>query len=296
MTLERLHKVMAAAGAGSRRQCEELIAQGRVTVDGQVVREMGVKVDPMTCAICLDGEKLALERPVYYMVNKPRGIISTTRDDLGRAGVVDMVPGTPKRIYPVGRLDADSVGLVLLTTDGALAQKLTHPSFEIPKTYEVRVKGAVSPDTLERLKKGVWLSDGRARVEGVAIRKRRKTVTHLVITLHEGKNREIRRVMARMGHPVLDLRRTAIGTLKLGMLKEGRHRKLKTAEVEALRELAEEAAANVKPRKRRTRAARVGTRRVPKTTAKGKPKKKTPRPRPGGTRRKGGAKKRSRRS
>jgi 23S rRNA pseudouridine2605 synthase len=235
MTLERLHKVMAAAGAGSRRECERLIVEGRVVVDGAVVRELGTKVDPETCDIRFDGERLKPAGLVYYMVNKPRHIISTCRDEMGRPGVVDLVPETPKRIYPVGRLDADSVGLVLLTNDGALAQRLTHPRFEIMKTYEVRVRGAVGDGSLERLRKGVWLSDGRARVEGCEIRRRRPTVTDLLVTLHEGKNREIRRVFARLGHPVLQLKRLSIGTLRLGSLKEGHHRKLTPAEVDELR-------------------------------------------------------------
>jgi 23S rRNA pseudouridine2605 synthase len=255
MTLERLHKVMAAAGAGSRRQCEEYIRQGRVTVDGEVVREMGLKVDPAACEVRLDGEKLKLEEHVYYMLNKPRGVISTTRDEMGRPGVVDLVPGTPKRVYPVGRLDADSMGLVLLTNDGELAQKLTHPSYEVRKTYEVRVKGAVAPAVVETLRKGVWLSDGRARVEGVEVKKRRKTVTHLVVTLHEGKNREIRRVMARVGHPVIDLRRTAIGTLRLGDLKVGHHRRLSPAEVASLKRLVDRASTR-RAKKRKTTGAR----------------------------------------
>jgi 23S rRNA pseudouridine2605 synthase len=161
---------------------------------------------------------------------------------LGRPSVVDLVPGTPKRIYPVGRLDLDSTGLVLLTNDGALAQRLTHPSFEIPKTYEVRARGSVRDATLNRLKKGVWLSDGRARVEGCDVRKRRATVTELVVTLHEGINREIRRVFARVGHPVLSLKRISIGTLSLGDLKEGRSRKLTPAELDDLRRLARSAA------------------------------------------------------
>jgi len=242
MTLERLHKVMAAAGVGSRRECEQFIVEGRVAVDGRVVRELGVKVDPETADIVFDGERLQSSRPVYYMVNKPRGVVSTCRDELGRPSVVDLVPGTPKRIYPVGRLDLDSTGLVLLTNDGALAQRLTHPSFEIPKTYEVRARGSVRDATLNRLKKGVWLSDGRARVEGCDVRKRRATVTELVVTLHEGINREIRRVFARVGHPVLSLKRISIGTLSLGDLKEGRSRKLTPAELDDLRRLARSAA------------------------------------------------------
>lgn len=263
MTLERLHKAMAAAGAGSRRTCEQFIVQGRVTVDGLVVRTLGTKVDPARSEICLDGERLGTGRPVYYMLHKPRGVISSRRDEMGRPTVVDLIPGTPKRVYPVGRLDADSVGLVLLTNDGELAQRLTHPSFEIPKTYEVRVKGAVGRDTLDRLKKGVWLSDGRARVEGADVRNRRKTVTDLVVTLHEGKNREIRRVFARTGHAVLWLKRTSIGTLKLGTLREGQHRKLTADEVAALKHLAEQAAKRIATstggkitRRRRTRTRR----------------------------------------
>ena len=241
MTLERPHKVMAAAGAGSRRECEQFIVEGRVAVDGRVVRELGTKVDPETADISFDGERLRLSRPVYYMVNKPRGIVSTCQDELGRPSIVSLVPGTPKRIYPVGRLDLDSMGLVLLTNDGALAQCLTHPSFEITKTYEVRVQGSVTDATLARLKKGIWLSDGRARAEGCAVVRRRATVSELVVMLHEGKNREIRRVMAKVGHAVLSLRRISIGTLHLGDLKEGYSRKLTQPELDALRRLARSA-------------------------------------------------------
>ncbi|HUU43156.1 MAG TPA: pseudouridine synthase [Planctomycetota bacterium] len=265
MTLERLHKVLASAGAGSRRECEQFIVAGRVTVDGEVVRELGSKVDPDVSEICLDFEVVKVPTRVYYMVNKPRGVISTTRDDMGRPGVVDLVPGTPRRVYPVGRLDADSVGLVLLTNDGELAQTLTHPSFEIRKTYEVRARGSVSDDTLEQLRKGVWLSDGRARVEGASIRSRRRTVTDLVISLHEGKNREIRRVMARVGHPVLELKRTSIGTLELGTLKEGRSRKLTAPEVQALKRLAGQAA-------ERTKRGKSGTSRRPRRGHRGPPR------------------------
>ena len=145
-----------------------------------------------------------------------------------------------------------------MTHDGELAQRLTHPSFEIPKTYEVRLKGALSGETLGRLKKGVWLSDGRARVEGTTIRKRRKSVTDVVVTLHEGKNREIRRVMAKIGHPVLWLKRVAIGTLKLGRLGEGRHRKLTATEVAALKQLAEKSAKKT-ARKKKGRKSRGGS-------------------------------------
>jgi 23S rRNA pseudouridine2605 synthase len=238
--------MMAHAGAGSRRACEELILQGRVTVNGQVVRELGVKIDPEKDEVRLDGQVLRLSPPVYYMINKPRGVISTASDEQGRPSVVSIVSETGRRIYPVGRLDADSVGLILLTNDGTLAERLTHPRYEIPKTYEVRVKGTLTPDTVERLKKGVWLSEGRARIEGIEVVKDRRSVSDLVLTIHEGKNREIRRVMAKVGHPVLWLKRVAMGSLRLGELKEGRHRKLTPEEVQGLYRLAEEAERKVK--------------------------------------------------
>lgn len=233
--LERLHKLMAAAGAGSRRQCEELISQGRVTVDGKVITELGHKVDPEAVEVRLDGERLRLQGRVYYVVNKPQGVITTCADEMGRTRVIDLVPGVTKRFYPVGRLDAQSTGLVLLTNDGDVAQKLTHPRYEVEKTYEVRVKGFVKPDVIERMKKGVWLSDGRARIEGVEVLKRRPTVTDLRVTLHEGRNREIRRVMAKLRHPVITLTRLSMGPLELGDLREGQHRRLTLPEIEALK-------------------------------------------------------------
>ena len=236
--LERLHKLMAAAGAGSRRQCEALIAEGRVTVNGRVVTELGHKVDPEQVEVRLDGELLKLEGRVYYLVNKPQGVITTCADEFGRARIIDLVPGVTKRFYPVGRLDAQSTGLVLLTNDGDVAQKLTHPRYEVQKTYEVRVKGAVGPEAIARMKKGVWLSDGRARIEGCEIVKRRPTVTDLRVTLHEGKNREIRRVLAKLRHPVITLKRLSMGPLELGDLKEGQFHRLTPPEVEMLKRFA----------------------------------------------------------
>ena len=233
--LERLHKLMAAAGAGSRRQCEDLIEQGRVSVDGQVVKELGHKVDPESAVVRLDGERLKIQGRVYYVVNKPQGVITTCSDEMRRASIIDLIPGVTKRFYPVGRLDAQSTGLVLLTNDGDVALKLTHPRYEVEKTYEVRVKGFVKPEVVERMKKGVWLSDGRARIEGVEIIKRRPTVTDMRVTLHEGRNREIRRVMARLRHPVITLQRISMGPIELGDLKEGQHRKLTFPEIEGLK-------------------------------------------------------------
>ena len=252
--LERLHKLMAAAGAGSRRQCEGFIAEGRVSVNGQVIKELGHKVDPEEVEVRLDGERLKLAGRVYYIVNKPQGIITTCKDEFGRALIIDLVPGVEKRFFPVGRLDAQSTGLVLLTNDGDVAQKLTHPRYEVQKCYEVRVKGAVGPEDISRMKKGVWLSDGRARIEGCDVIKRRPTVTDLRVTLHEGKNREIRRVLAKLRHPVITLKRVSMGPLELGDLKEGESRRLTHPEIQMLKRFTVELQAHSKrPFKREQR-------------------------------------------
>jgi 23S rRNA pseudouridine2605 synthase len=192
---------------------------------------------------------------VYYVVNKPQGVISTCADEKGRTRVIDLIPAAANRFYPVGRLDAQSTGLILLTNDGDVAQKLTHPRYEVQKTYEVRVKGMVNFADVERMKKGVWLSDGRARIEGCQIVKRRPTVSDLRITLHEGKNREIRRVMAKLGHSVITLKRVSMGPLELGDLLEGQYRKLTYPEVELLKKIIAKAIPGKRPRaeKRRRR-------------------------------------------
>src|SRR6516162_7108176 len=156
-TMERLNKFLAHAGVGSRRHCEELILRGRVQVDGKVVRELGTKVEP-TQEVCVDGQPLKQERPVYYLVNKPRGYLCTNHDPAGRPLAVDLVPHVPERVFTVGRLDEDSEGLLLLTNDGELAFRLTHPRFGVDKPYMVQVAGSPSADDIARLLKGVYLS------------------------------------------------------------------------------------------------------------------------------------------
>lgn len=233
---ERLQKVLAAAGIGSRRQCEELIRTGRVEVDRTVVTQLGTTVDPERQEIRVDGVPLHRSKPVYYAVHKPRGVVTTHRDPMGRPRVIDLVPTAGQRLFPVGRLDLYSDGLILLTNDGELANQLTHPRYGVEKTYRVLVAGVPTREVLLKLERGVRLAEGLARVHRAQIKKRQRKSTLLEISLREGRNREIRRVLARVGHKVLRLTRIAVGPVRLGNLPPGAHRKLTHAEVEALRQ------------------------------------------------------------
>jgi 23S rRNA pseudouridine2605 synthase len=232
---QRLQKVLAAAGIGSRRQCEELITAGRVEVDRRVVTELGTKVDPARQEIRLDGVPLPRAKPVCYAVNKPPGVVSTSRDPSGRPRVVDLVPAAGARLFCVGRLDLSSEGLILVTNDGELANLLTHPRYGVPKTYRVLVAGRPTPQVLANLRRGVRLAEGLARVEQVRVKSRQRESTVLEMVLREGRNREVRRVLASVGHKVLRLVRIAVGPVRLGELPPGGHRKLTGEELEALR-------------------------------------------------------------
>ncbi len=244
---ERLQKVLAAAGVGSRRDCEELITEGRVEVDGQVVTELGVRVNRDTQDIRVDGTRIASPKRLYYAVNKPVGVVSTNYDPSGRTRVIDLVD-TDERLYTVGRLDRSSEGLILLTNDGEFANRVAHPRYGIEKTYRVTVAGHPRKDDLDRLTRGVYLAEGVARATSVSVRKKLRESTELEIVLNEGKNREIRRVLARIGHKVLRLKRTAIGRLKLGELPPGAARRLSLQEVRQLLQ--------APPRRRPARSAR----------------------------------------
>ena len=235
---ERLNKFLAHAGIDSRRACEELILQGRVTVDGQVVRELGTKVDPRTQKIAVDGQRVRAERPVYFAVNKPKGYVSTNADPAGRPRVVDLVAEVPERVYSVGRLDEDSTGLMILTNDGELANQLAHPKFGVEKVYRALVAGIPSRETLARLVEGVWLSDGKARARRVRPVGRKGEATQLEMVLAEGKNREVRRMLAKFGHKVMSLQRVAVGPISLKGLPIGQYRHLNAREVDLLRRLA----------------------------------------------------------
>ncbi len=237
--MERLNKYLAHAGVGSRRHCDDLIAQGRVRIDGAVVRELGSRVAPERQEVTVDGQPIQAERPVYWLVNKPRGYLCTNHDPAGRARVLDLVPHINQRVYTVGRLDEDSEGLLLLTNDGDLAHKLMHPRFGVHKTYLVQVAGKPGRDDIAKLLEGVWLSDGHVKAKRVKRLRSQGESTWLEIVLAEGKNREIRRMLARLEHKVLRLKRIAIGPIRLDRLPRGKSRPLKPDEVEALRRASE---------------------------------------------------------
>lgn len=226
---DRLQKVLARTGIGSRRVCEELIAEGRVRVNGDVAI-LGRRVLPDADHIEVDGVPIAVKPGlIYYLVNKPRGIVTTAADPQGRRTVVDLVPAVP-RVFPVGRLDTDTEGLLLMTNDGELAHRLTHPSFGVEKEYLAEVQGTPSAGDLRRLREGVNLEDGRTSPARVAT----LGPNLLRITIHEGRNRQVRRMCETVGHPVVRLVRTRIGPIAERSLKPGQWRELTITEVRAL--------------------------------------------------------------
>jgi 23S rRNA pseudouridine2605 synthase len=232
---ERIQKVLAAAGLGSRRQCEELITAGRVEIDRKVVTELGSRVDAATQEIRVDGQSLPRTKMVYYAVNKPAGVVCTNNDPSGRTRVIDMLPSDDIRLFTIGRLDLSSEGLILVTNDGELANLLTHPRYGVEKSYRVLVAGRPDAEVLMKLRRGVHLAEGIARVDRVEVKSHHKESTMLEIVLREGKNREIRRILARLGHKVMKLSRIAVGPIRLGELPLGAARKLSKEEIAALR-------------------------------------------------------------
>ncbi len=231
----RLQKVLASAGIASRRASEELIAAGRVTVDGVVVRELGVRVDPEKAVIHVDGERVQTDASLVTLAfHKPEGVLSTMYDPEGRETIADYLEDQKVRLFHVGRLDADSEGLLLLTNDGELAQRLTHPSYEIPKTYLVDVIGQVPPGLGSKLKKGIELDDGPVKVDAYKLVDMIPGQSLVEVVLHEGRNRVVRRMFEQLGYPVIRLVRTKVGPIRLGELKAGRTRVLSTAEVGSL--------------------------------------------------------------
>ena len=232
--LERLQKVLAAAGLGSRRNCEELITTGRVEIDRTVVTQLGTRVDPLRQEIRVDGERLPDPKRVVYMLSKPVGVVTTNFDPDGRPRVVDLVPGE-QRLFAIGRLDRMSEGLILVTNDGELANLLAHPRYGVEKKYLVQVAGVPSPETLDKLRRGIGLAEGMARAQHVHLKSQHKQSAVLEMVLDEGKNREIRRMLAQLGHKVHQLKRVAVGKLSLGDLLPGQWRLLAWSEVEALR-------------------------------------------------------------
>ncbi|MCU0880457.1 MAG: pseudouridine synthase [Pirellulaceae bacterium] len=248
---QRLQKVLAAAGIGSRRDCEEYIREGRVEVDRKVVTELGTKVDPLRQEIRVDGEALRQPKRLYFAINKPEGVLTTNYDPTGRPRVIDLVP-TDERVFAVGRLDRASEGLILVTNDGEFANRITHPRYGVEKTYLVRVAGQPLPEDLAKLQKGVYLSDGFCRVQSITVKSKHGRSTDLLMVLNEGRNRELRRVLAKVGHKVLRLKRIAVGSIKLGDLEPGAWRKLLPAEIETLLALAREKRKATKTKKKKS--------------------------------------------
>jgi 23S rRNA pseudouridine2605 synthase len=232
--MERLNKFLAHAGVGSRRHCDTLIAAGRVKVNGAQVRDLGLKIDPETHKIAVDDHPVRSEKLVYWAVHKPVGYLSTNHDPAGRPRAIDLVPHVEQRVYTVGRLDEGSEGLLLMTNDGELAFHLMHPRFGIPKTYLALVAGKPTPADLQKLLDGVWLSDGKVKAKDVRRLKPQGDSTWLRIVLTEGKNREIRRMLAQLGHKVLKLKRTAIGPVQLDKLPKGKARRVSASELAEL--------------------------------------------------------------
>ncbi|MSU78757.1 MAG: rRNA pseudouridine synthase [Gemmataceae bacterium] len=235
--MDRLNKYLAHAGVASRRQCDVLIRAGRISIDGEVVKDLATRVSPEQ-DVRLDGKSVTTEKFVYYLVNKPRGYLCTNHDPARRPLVIDLVPQIEQRVYTVGRLDEDSEGLLLLTNDGDLANRLMHPRYGVEKTYLVQVAGTPSVEDLAKLLEGVWLSDGHVKVKSLKRLRRQGESTWLRIVLAEGKNREIRRMLAKLLHKVIRLKRVAIGMVELGSLATRKSRPLSPRELRNLQRIA----------------------------------------------------------
>jgi 23S rRNA pseudouridine2605 synthase len=233
--MQRLNKFLAHAGVGSRRFCDTLISAGRVKVDGVKVTELGLKIDPQRHQVAVDDQPVKAEKLVYWAVNKPVGYLCTNHDPAGRPRAVDLLPHVEQRVYTVGRLDEGSDGLLLMTNDGDLAMGLTHPRFGVPKTYFALVAGNPTADDLQKLLDGVWLSDGKVKAKSAKRVKAQGNGTWIRVVLTEGKNREIRRMLAKLDHKVMRLKRVAIGPVKLDKLPKGKARRVSEDELKALR-------------------------------------------------------------
>jgi 23S rRNA pseudouridine2605 synthase len=230
--LVRLQKLLAQSGVASRRRCEELMLDGLVEVDGEVVTRLGTKVDPRTAVIRVEGRRLPpVSEKVYLALNKPRGVVSTMSDPEGRRSLGDLVADRPERLFHVGRLDTDTSGLIVLTNDGDFAQRMAHPSFEVEKTYVAEVEGEVYRRIVKQLLEGVVVEDRAVDVRRARVVEATAQRSIVELTIHEGRNRIVRKLLAEVGHPVRRLTRTAIGPIKLGRLASGAMRELSPAEL-----------------------------------------------------------------
>jgi 23S rRNA pseudouridine2605 synthase len=232
MPEERLQKILAQAGLASRRNAEELIRQGKVTVDGKVVTEMGVRVDPEKQVVAFEGRPLRQEEEkIYLLLNKPRGYVTTLNDPQGRPIVTSLLSGITSRVFPVGRLDFDTEGALILTNDGDFAERILHPRFEIERTYQAEVRGLPTPEKIRLLEEGFELEGKKTWPAKVRIIAREAATTTLEITIHEGRKRQVRKMFEAIGHRVLALKRIAYGGLRLGALPTGKYRRLTPADL-----------------------------------------------------------------
>jgi len=232
---ERLQKILARSGAGSRRTAEQYISEGRVSINGKVVTDMGVKVDPADHEIRLNGKPIhCTEEKIYILLNKPTGYVTTLSDPQGRPIVTSLLQGIGQRVFPVGRLDLDTEGALLLTNDGELAQRILHPSFEITKTYVAKVAGRPSVEARERLARGIELEGRRTSPAKLKVLRETPQFSVIEIIIHEGRKRQVRKMFAAIGHRVLALKRIAYGRLKLGSLPAGKYRIIGKKDIEKI--------------------------------------------------------------
>lgn len=231
---QRLQKVLAAAGIGSRRACEEMILEGAVTVNGSLVNELPAFADPAADDIRVDGQRIRQEKKVYYLLNKPKGYICTNSDPMGRPKAIDLIE-SPERIFCVGRLDADTTGAIILTNDSDLTNRLTHPRYELPKTYQVKIRGKMEGEEIDKLKKGVWLSEGKTERAAVKVLRKTNEETLLEISIRQGLNRQVRRTFAHLGYKVMALKRTQIGNIVLKGIAVGSYKRLTSAQISYLK-------------------------------------------------------------
>jgi len=249
--MQRLSKLIAAAGLASRRKATDLIRAGRVRIDGEVAADPALLVDPERSRVELDGRPIQLEPRRYLLLHKPRGPLSTVADHRGRQTVLELLGELRERLYPAGRLDADTEGLLLITNDGELTYRLTHPRYHVDKVYQAEVKGCPSRAALHQLEQGIMLDDGPTGPARVRLLRRGKNSSLVELTVHSGRKRMVRRMLKAVGHPVLALRRTRVGPLTLGRLRPGQWRALRQEEVSKLKAYIERAAASQQAAARR---------------------------------------------
>jgi 23S rRNA pseudouridine2605 synthase len=282
----RLNRYLAMAGVCSRRAADELITSGSVEVNGKTITELGFRLDPAVDEVVVDGERVRQEKKVYVLFNKPTGVVCTNARNEQKKRVIDFLPAVKGRLFTVGRLDLDSEGLILLTNDGDFAQRLTHPRYGVPKTYSVLVRGRIGQKEIEKARGGVWLSEGPTQGMQVKVERAGNERSSIKVVLHEGKNREIRRVFAKLDLPVLELKRIRIGELNLHGLKPGDWRFLLAHEIKELLELSAAAAGEAAPAAdvadAATRSAWNSGKSTGKKAAPKKPAPKKPEPEDGG--------------